>query len=458
VTLGVFSLHLNHGTAVNGGSYSYIVAPGLDAAAMDTFPVANYQVLRNDATIQAVKDLAADKTSVNFWAAGTVGDLTCDSKASVIMKRDGTFIDLSISDPTQANTGNIVLELASPVAGLIHADTGVTIDQLSPTLRIRLAAAKSYGRSFKVRFYLRPNAFETITLAPIADAYVHDASPTANFGSAATLACKLITASTGYTREAYLGFDLSAITRLPVAASLRLSPTSVATAGIHGVQTVAPGSWTETGLNWNNRPEPTGPAISTWLPALPSRTSSDVLPAVLSRSGDSLDFNVSTRAPTFDGFVNYASRENPDATLRPALDLVLPRPELEIWRIDRFGVESNNPSLAGNDADPDADGETNLYEFATGQNPYAGSLVVPSMRHAGANLEFVYLRSKAAVQDGWNFNVKWSDGLSGSSWTTTSIVDQNPAPLSETATTETLRILVPAGTVRRFVRLEVTQP
>jgi hypothetical protein len=102
VTLGVFSLHLNHGTAVNGGSYSYIVAPGLDPAAMDAFPVTNYQVLRNDATVQAVKDTAADKTSANFWAAGTVGDLTCDSKASVIMKRDGTFIDLSISDPTQS--------------------------------------------------------------------------------------------------------------------------------------------------------------------------------------------------------------------------------------------------------------------------------------------------------------------------------------------------------------------
>ena len=56
VTLGVFSLHLNHGTAVSGGSYTYIVAPGLDAAAMDAFPVANYQILRNDETVQAVKD------------------------------------------------------------------------------------------------------------------------------------------------------------------------------------------------------------------------------------------------------------------------------------------------------------------------------------------------------------------------------------------------------------------
>jgi hypothetical protein len=425
---------------------------------MDAFPAGNYQILRNDATAQAVKDIAADKTAANFWAAGTAGGITCDAKACVLVKQDADFLDIAVSDPTQANTGSIVLELASPVAGLIHADTGITVEQLAPTLRLRFAAAKSYGRSFKARFHLRPHAFETVTLSPAADAYVHDASPASNYGTAANLACKLITASTGYTRETYLDFDLSGVTRSPVAASLRLSPLSVSTAGIHAVHAVEPGSWTESGITWNNRPQPATPSASTWLPVLSTRTSSDVLSAVLARGGSALGFNVTTMAPTFDGFVNYASRENPDASLRPALDLVLPRPELEIWRIERFGAGSGNPSLAGNDADPDADGETNLYEFATGQDPTAGSRISTSTRHTGANLEFIYLRSKAAVQDGWDFTVKWSDDLSESGWSSTGIADQNPEPLSETATTETLLILVPAGTVRRFVRLEVTHP
>ena len=457
MTLGVFSLHLNHGTAVNGGSYTYIVAPGREPADMDAFPVANYQILRNDETVQAVKDAAANKTSANFWAAGTVGGLTCDSKASVLVKENDNFLDISLSDPTQANTGNIVLELASPVAGLIHADNGMTVEQLTPTLRLRLATAKSYGRTFKARFHLRPNAFETITLAPVADSYVYDGSPASNYGTSPTLACKLITSSNSYTRETYLGFDLSGISRVPLAASLRLSPTSVSTAGIHGVQAVAH-SWTESGLTWNNRPHPTGPAISTWLPVISTRTSSDVLSAVLARSGGALDFSVTTLAPTFDGFVNYASRENADPALHPTLELVLPRSEMEIWQMERFGVQSNNPVVAGNGEDPDADGESNLYEFATNQNPLAGTLITPTMARSGAGMEFIYTRSKAAVLDGIAFTVEWSDTLEAGSWRTTGIGNQNPEPFAQDAATETLRIIVPAGSHATFVRLRLTQP
>ena len=458
VSLGVFSLHLDHGTAVSGGTYAYIVAPGRAAADMDAFPVANYQILRNDETVQAVKDVASNKTAADFRAAGAVGGLTCDSKASVLMKQDDDFIDLAISDPTQANTGSIVLELASPVAGLIHADTGITVEQMTPTLRLRLATAKSYGRTFKARFHLRPNAFETISLAPVADAYVHDGSPASNYGTSPTLACKLITTSNSYTRETYLGFDLSGISRIPLAASLRLSPVSVSTAGIHGVQAVAPGSWTESGITWNNRPRPTGPAISTWLPALAARTSSDVLSAVLSRSGGVLGFSVTTRAPTFDGFVSYASRENADSALHPTLELVLPRSEMEIWRIERFGVISNNPLVAGDGVDPDADGETNFYEFATGQDPSAISRVTPTMKRNGTNLEFTYTRSKAAVLECVIFTVEWSDDLSDTGWMATGILNQNPTPISQNTNSETLKILVPAGSDRKFVRLWISKP
>ncbi len=454
VSLGVFSLHLNHGTAVSGASYTYIVAPGREAADMDLFPVSNYQILCNDETAQAVKDLAGNKSAVNFWTAGTVGNLTSDSKASVVMKQDGDFIELSISDPTQANTGNIVLELASPVAGLIRADTGITVEQMKPTLRLRLATAKSYGRTLKARFYLRANAFETITLAPVADSYVYDGSPASNYGASPTLACKLITTSNSYTRETYLGFDLSGVTRAPLAASLRLSPVSIATAGIHGVQAVAQ-SWTESGITWNNRPFPTGPANSTWLPVLSARTSSDVLSAVLARSGGALDFRVITLAPTFDGFVNYASRENADPALRPTLELVLPRSEMEIWQIERFGAQASNPLVTGDSVDSDSDGESNLYEFATAQNPLAGTRVSPSILESGANLEFTYTCGKSALTDGVSFIVEWSDTLAAASW---SRVDSGQTMVSDTNLAKTFREVLPkSGSGSRFVRLRVVK-
>jgi hypothetical protein len=371
------------------------------------------------------------------------------------MTQDSDFIDIAISDPTQTNNASIVLDVSSPVAGLIHADTGITVEQMTPTLRLRLATAKSYGRTFKARFYLRPNAFETITLAPVADAYVHDASPAGNFGDSPALACKLITAATGYTRETFLGFDLSGISSVPIAASLRLSPTSVSTAGIHGVQPVAPGSWTESGLVWNNRPQPIGPAISTWLPALAVRTCSDVLPVVLTRTGNMMDLSVTTMAPTFDGFVYYASRENSDPALRPTLELVVPRSEMEIWQIERFGTQTNNPTVAGDGEDPDADGESNLYEFATGQNPLAGTRISPTILENGANLEFTHTCGKSAIADGVSFIVEWSNTLAADSW---SRVDSGQSMVSETNLAKTLKVVLPkTGSGSRFVRLRIVK-
>lgn len=129
----------------------------------------------------------------------------------------------------------------------------------------------------------------------------------------------------------------------------------------------------------------------------------------------------------------------------------------EDWRSVNFSpAELADPLVSGPDADKDRDGIVNLVEYATGTNPGVPNTVPAAFVKNGTTLEFTYTRNKAATDLG--YLVKWSETLALGSWSTTGIPDQNPAPLSETATTETLRILVPAGTVRRFVRLEVTQP
>lgn len=129
----------------------------------------------------------------------------------------------------------------------------------------------------------------------------------------------------------------------------------------------------------------------------------------------------------------------------------------EAWRQQYFGTTANLGNAA-NSSDSNNDGESNLYEFATDQNPTANTRVTPAMVQNGANLEFTYTRSKAAVLDGITFIVEWSSTFAPGSWSTTGIASQNPAPISQNATTETLKIFVPAGSDKRFVRLEVTQP
>ena len=51
-----------------------------------------------------------------------------------------------------------------------------------------------------------------------------------------------------------------------------------------------------------------------------------------------------------------------------------------------------------------------------------------------------------------------SDTLEAESWSTVGIAIQNPTPIAQDNTSETMRILVPAGSGRRFVRLKMTRP
>ena len=46
-----------------------------------------------------------------------------------------------------------------------------------------------------------------------------------------------------------------------------------------------------------------------------------------------------------------------------------PRTPFEVWQLARFGMEAGNPLLAGDMADPDADGRSNLLEYALGSDP-----------------------------------------------------------------------------------------
>lgn len=57
------------------------------------------------------------------------------------------------------------------------------------------------------------------------------------------------------------------------------------------------------------------------------------------------------------------------ATLTISVTANPPAVSLDSWRLARFGASATNPSIAGDQADPDGDGYTNLDEFEFGSNP-----------------------------------------------------------------------------------------
>lgn len=112
---------------------------------------------------------------------------------------------------------------------------------------------------------------------------------------------------------------------------------------------------------------------------------------------------------------------------------------------------STDPLVIGADRDPDADGLTNLMEFAVGQNPLAGSSSpVATVSTAGGSLSLTYTRYTGCA-------VRWIPEVSSDlvTWTSTTVseamVSQN-GNLQTWSATDT----IPASTQpRRYMRVRV---
>lgn len=122
----------------------------------------------------------------------------------------------------------------------------------------------------------------------------------------------------------------------------------------------------------------------------------------------------------------------------------------QTWQSTNFGNNANNPAIAGDLADTDNDGTTNLMEYATGSNPAAGQPALQSATNDGTDLHFTYTKNKSATDV--TYTVEWADNLTGP-WSTSGVTS---VILSDNGTTQQIKATMPAGTNgRRLVRLRV---
>ena len=127
----------------------------------------------------------------------------------------------------------------------------------------------------------------------------------------------------------------------------------------------------------------------------------------------------------------------------------------ESWRVANFGTAANSGNAADT-FDANHDGEINLLEFATAQDPHASNRAVLTAIRTASALEITYTRSKAAFAGGVTFTVEWSDTLAPDSWSD-ALVTQDI--LTDTGTIQTVKATVPAAPAIpiRHARLKVTQ-
>lgn len=320
ITRNFVRLGFEHGSNPTNTTYQYVLLPGRNARRTGIYAASPHiTVLNNNANVQAVRETTLGITAANFWTDNTYtyGGITSNKKASVLVRDDGPFIDVSVSDPTHLNTTGIDLQIALDGGTLVSADAGVTVTQSSPSIAMTVYTAGSAGRTFKARFYKLTPA--VVSLMPVADSYAYDKADSVdtNFGTQDKILVKK--AGTGFNRESFLRFDVPPDSGVLLGATMKLHTLTANTPGIHAVAKVDDNSWTETGITWNNRPS-AGTVLSTWTPAAATASSTDVTSAI--PAGGLVSFKVYATTETSNGIVNYGSREHATPENRPQLTLV----------------------------------------------------------------------------------------------------------------------------------------
>ncbi|RKH21780.1 DNRLRE domain-containing protein [Corallococcus sp. CA047B] len=164
-------------------------------------------------------------------------------------------------------------KLKAPVQQALDSDQRISLRLKSPgyktVYRSREYAIASERPQLIVN-YFEPgdpqvtSDLQAVALSPVADAQVLMSNPNANFGTSTGLTVDRADA------ETFLRFNLGAIPATAQVASVVLvttSPGSDATAGMDAnvyTRLVSNDTWSETTLNWNNRPSSSGCELGSW--------------------------------------------------------------------------------------------------------------------------------------------------------------------------------------------------
>ncbi len=141
ITRNYLTLWRNHGTGPTNAAYDYVLLPNKSVTEVSNYASApRVQIVENSSQAQAVRETNLNILAANFWgtSAKTVDYLTCNNRASVIAQENAYRVSVGVSDPTQTNTGNMVVTLNRSAVAVLSCDTNITVSQLSPTVQLNV--------------------------------------------------------------------------------------------------------------------------------------------------------------------------------------------------------------------------------------------------------------------------------------------------------------------------------
>ncbi len=102
---GFTQLYINHGSTPENAEYKYVLLPSLTKEETETYAShPDIEMVCNTDHIQAVREKELNILGINFWQAGQVDNVICDTQAAVVMQENGASLHISVADPTWKQT------------------------------------------------------------------------------------------------------------------------------------------------------------------------------------------------------------------------------------------------------------------------------------------------------------------------------------------------------------------
>jgi hyaluronate lyase len=156
-TRNYLTLWFDHGVKPTNATYAYAFLPNYTSTQVSNYAVApEFTILENSTNAQAVKETTLNTVAANFWfdTTKTVDLITVNKKAAVLTQENPGTLAVAVADPTQTNSGTILVTLNRAANSLVSADAAITVTQLRPTIQFTVATGGALGRSFNARFNL----------------------------------------------------------------------------------------------------------------------------------------------------------------------------------------------------------------------------------------------------------------------------------------------------------------
>ena len=162
-TQNYLEMWFDHGKNPTNGSYSYVLLPETGKEETENYAKApQVTVLANTSAAQAVYQKELGITGINFWEdkETTVGEVTCDSQASVMLQ-EGEYgrLKVAVSDPTMKNKGTITLKINRPIAAFVDGDSNVSHKITDDGTELTFAMAGTNGSSVYAELQLKASIF-----------------------------------------------------------------------------------------------------------------------------------------------------------------------------------------------------------------------------------------------------------------------------------------------------------